>query len=338
MAYSNQFGGVTIAQTPWLDTNFNQAGLLGTIPCTVSGTNTLVLTPYTAPTIGTPPFALQAGVRVQGIAGATNTGAVTAAVGGTAALAVYKDTASGPAALTGNEIVARNSFVLTYDAALNSGVGGYHLGSATSSSAGTVTDVATGTGLSGGPITSAGTITLASISNSNLLGNISGSSGIPSGHTLPAILDSIISSSQGAILNRGASTWGASTEQSWTPALALGGGSVSLTYGTQAGSYFTVGYLVVASFALTLTAKGSSSGNATISLPVNSGGSNRIGAGFVANYSNLTSITTVPWLYIPPSSATASILTAGSATVSNATDANIANNSVIDGIMFYFSG
>jgi len=338
MAYAHTFGNLNQWVSGWLDDNFDAAGSLGTIPCTVSGTNTLVLTPYTTPTIGTPPFALQALIRVSAIAAGSNTGAVTAAVAGTAALPVYNDTAAGPVALTGGEIVADNAFVLTYDPALNTGSGGYHLGSASSLSSGTVTSVATGTGLTGGPISTVGTISLASVAQNRLLGNITAGSAAPIALTLTAVLDAIMSSTQGAVLNRGASTWSASTEQSWTPALALGGAATGMTYATQGGQYFTIGYLVVATFNLVLSAVGSSTGVLTISTPVASGATNRIGIGLISSYSNFTGITTVPWINIPASSSIGSCLVAGSATTTAIQDTNLANNTGLAGLMVYFSG
>jgi len=72
---------------------------------------------------------------------------------------------------------------------------------------GTVTSVATGTGLTGGPITATGTISLANISNNNLLANTSGSTGSPTGTTLTALIDSSFSNSQGSILYRGPAGW-----------------------------------------------------------------------------------------------------------------------------------
>lgn len=128
MAYTYVFANVTQLNTPQLDSDFNAAGLLGTVPCTVSGTNALVLTPYTTPTVPTPPLTLQPLLRVSGVAANTNSGAATANVGGLGALNVYKDSATGPVALTGNEIIQNNTFVLTYDATLNAGAGGWHLG------------------------------------------------------------------------------------------------------------------------------------------------------------------------------------------------------------------
>src|SRR5262249_53356314 len=150
--------------------------------------------------------------------------------------------------------------------------------------------------------------------------------------------DHILSTSQGSIIARGASTWASNTETTWTPALTFGGGATGLTYATQSGNYMTLGYLVVGVYQITLTAKGSSTGNATISLPVTAGGGNRRGGGLILNYSNFTSVTTTPWAYIAPSATTASLLVAGSATVTNIADTNFANNTALGGIFVYFSG
>jgi hypothetical protein len=338
MAFPFVFTGATDATGADLDGNFNAAGLLGTIPCQVSGTNALTLTPYTTPTIGTPPISLQAQLRFSGIAAVTNSGATTANCGSIGALGVYKDTSSGPAALSGGEIAVGNYFVLAYDAALNSGAGGYHLQTSASNAAGTVTGVVAGAGLAGGTISTLGTISIASISNNNILANISGGSAGPAAYTLSAILDAIMSSTQGAILARGASLWAGNTEQTYVPSLTLGGGSVSMTYGTQAGFYLAIGNLVIAAYNITLTAKGSSSGAAAISLPVAAGGGSRVGAGFVSNFSNLTSITTTPWAYIAPSASTAALYVAGSGTVTAVADTNIANNSTLAGMLAYFTG
>jgi hypothetical protein len=79
------------------------------------------------------------------------------------------------------------------------------IGSAT----GTVTSVATGPGLTGGPITSSGTVALASIANNDVLANTSGGSAAPVATTVPALLDAAIANTQGGILYRGASTWSA---------------------------------------------------------------------------------------------------------------------------------
>lgn len=71
---------------------------------------------------------------------------------------------------------------------------------------GTVTSVATNNGLTGGPITTTGTLGLASIANGTLLANVSGGSTFPTANTPSSVLD-VIGSTQGNILYRGASNW-----------------------------------------------------------------------------------------------------------------------------------
>ncbi len=118
------FAGLSSAQMSDLDANFSALGALTAIPCTVSGTNTLVLTPLG----DTPTIAAYTDYQAfSGIAAATNSGAATAQVGGLAALPVYKDTSSGPVALAGGESVIGNAIILSYDSALNTGSGGFHL-------------------------------------------------------------------------------------------------------------------------------------------------------------------------------------------------------------------
>ena len=111
-----------------LDNNFSTLSAADTISCAIAGTNTLTLTQNAAGLV--PSSTLSAYTNYMlftGIASATNTGAVTATVGSIGALNVYKDTPSGPALLTGNEIVVTNAISLRYDSALNSGAGGFHL-------------------------------------------------------------------------------------------------------------------------------------------------------------------------------------------------------------------
>jgi hypothetical protein len=118
------FGVLVAATGGELDGNFAALGALTTIPCTAAGSNAITLTPAS----NTPTVSAYAQLQgYSGIAASSNTGATTAAVGSLPSLGVYKDGLSGPVALTGGEIVAGNFFVLTYDAALNAGAGGFHL-------------------------------------------------------------------------------------------------------------------------------------------------------------------------------------------------------------------
>lgn len=119
-----QFSTLTTAGTPALDNNFLVLAAMSATPCAVVGTNSLTMTPLTNTPTVSQYNQLQA---FSGIAAATNTGAVTATVGTLGSLPVYRDTSTGPVALTGSEIVVNNAFMLLYDAALNAGGGGFHL-------------------------------------------------------------------------------------------------------------------------------------------------------------------------------------------------------------------
>jgi hypothetical protein len=63
------------------------------------------------------------------------------------------------------------------------------------------------------------------------------------------------------------------TQSTWIPDLQFGGAKVGITYDMQSGSYVKIGNLVFVTFAIMLTSKGSSSGDATIEgLPFASAG------------------------------------------------------------------
>jgi len=118
------FASLTGASTTALDNNFLVLAAMSATPCSVAGTNALVLTQLTnTPTVS----AYNQLQMFSGLAVNTNSGSVTATVGAIGALGGYKDTAAGPVPLTGGEIVAENAFMLVYDANLNAGSGGFHL-------------------------------------------------------------------------------------------------------------------------------------------------------------------------------------------------------------------
>lgn len=104
---------------------------------------------------------------------------------------------------------------------------------ATVAGTGTVTNVATGAGLTGGPITTTGTISLASIATGNVLANISGGSAAPSANTPSSVLD-VIGSSTGSILYRAAGGTG------WQ-ALAAGTNGQVLTMGASTPAWNSAG-------------------------------------------------------------------------------------------------
>lgn len=102
---------------------------------------------------------------------------------------------------------------------------------------GTVTSISTNNGISGGPITTTGIISLANQSSLTVLSNITGGATAPTGNTVSAVLDATVGSSQGTLAYRNASGWvplaagttgqvlqtgGAAGNPSWTTALVNG--------------------------------------------------------------------------------------------------------------------
>lgn len=155
------FASLTGPELVFLDQNFAALGALTPIPCSVTGTDNLVLTPAAdTPTISAyanyQPFTC--------VVANTNTTTMTARVGALAVLNVYKDTSSGPAAVASGNVVVANLLTLTYDSALNSGSGGFHAA---------VSEVVAGSylPLSGGTLTGALVGTTASFSALNLGGS-----------------------------------------------------------------------------------------------------------------------------------------------------------------------
>jgi hypothetical protein len=133
MAYSiTQFENNLTNSLVALDNNFTTFGALVPIPCGIAGTNALTLTQNAAGLVPAPTIsAYTTGMLFAGIAAGTNTGPATATVGTAGILNVYKDSSAGPVLLGGGEIVSGNAISLRYDAALNSGTGGFHLTSGT---------------------------------------------------------------------------------------------------------------------------------------------------------------------------------------------------------------
>lgn len=72
---------------------------------------------------------------------------------------------------------------------------------------GSVTSVDSGTGLTGGPITESGTLSLAPIEALGILSNVTNAPAAPIPNTLTQILDASFSTAQGSILYRDAAEW-----------------------------------------------------------------------------------------------------------------------------------
>lgn len=200
------FASLTGAEVSDLDANFSAAALLGVIPCSIVGTTVLQLTPLPqAPAIP----AYQNYMVFGGIAPGTNAGATSARVDSIGFIPIYKDTGAGPTLLTGGEIIGNNLIALFYDSALQAGAGGFHLLTAPSAAAGTITAVTPGAGIAGGGSSGSVAVGLATIANLRLMANISGGVAAPTPQSLSAILDAIIGSTPYAVAQRGASAWGA---------------------------------------------------------------------------------------------------------------------------------
>jgi hypothetical protein len=114
--------------------------------------------------------------------------------------------------------------------------GKWHNRTLTALGAGTVTQVDTGAGLSGGPITATGTISLAQIATLTLLANITGGSAAPSGTTLSALFDAIVGTARGSLLRRDATTWSVLTPGTSGQYLKSGGTGADVSWDTPVGS------------------------------------------------------------------------------------------------------
>lgn len=132
---------------------------------------------------------------------------------------------------------------------------------ATVSGTGTVTQVDTGAGLTGGPIVTTGTVSLANIANGTVLANTSGGAGVPIA-TIPSVVLDVIGSTTGNILYRAVGGW---------QVLAPGTNGQVLTMGATTpawGSAGTVSNVTIsagAGIAVTGTCNISTTGTCTIS-------------------------------------------------------------------------
>ena len=184
-------------------------GVIGTIPTSTGSANAYVVT-Y-APV----PSAYVTGQHYPFISNFQNTGAATANINSLGAKSIKKQ---GGTALISGDIVSGAVVDTVYD-----GTNLQMLSQLGNSNSGTVTSVATSGIVTGGTITASGTIHGTSQSNHTVLSNISGSRAEPTGNTTSAVLDDALSSSEGAVAYRGASTWSATSAGSNGAALLSGG-------------------------------------------------------------------------------------------------------------------
>lgn len=116
----------------------------------------------------------------------------------------------------------------------------------------------------------------------------------------------------------------------FSPALSFGGSTTGITYTTQAGAYVVIGKMVFVSVDITLSSKGSQTGNAAISLPFTSA-NNSInimfsGYGIVSSF---PSSTTVPISLLGANSSSVGLYGYGEpSTITQLTNSNFSNTSV----------
>jgi hypothetical protein len=101
---------------------------------------------------------------------------------------------------------------------------------------GTVTSVDTGVGLSGGPITTSGTVSLAQIANGSMLANTSGSIAAPISTTLTTLLDAVLGTGRGSMLRRDVTQWSVLAPGTAGTYLKSGGAGADVSWDTPSGS------------------------------------------------------------------------------------------------------
>lgn len=140
-----------------------------------------------------------------------------------------------------------------------------------------------------------------------------------------------------SLVSNVAITAGSASTGTWTPGIQFNGTSTGTTYGTQSGTYWTSGNLVVAYFDMTLTAKGSSTGFAEVTglpVPVSL---TYISGGTMTFYQNMLGVKPTPAV-LPTIGTNRAVLLMFTATDGvTMDDTNFTNTSRIVGLCIYYS-
>lgn len=115
---------------------------------------------------------------------------------------------------------------------------------------------------------------------------------------------------------------------SFTPTITFNAASVGITYSTQSGGYYISGRTLFFSGTITLSAKGSSTGNAEIKgLPVSS--TAIYGPTQILSFANMATVSTGVFGLVVPGTPTVTLETGGAASVAFITDVNFTNTTSI---------
>lgn len=121
-------------------------------------------------------------------------------------------------------------------------------------------------------------------------------------------------------------------EGTYTPAVTFAGGSTGMTYGTRSGVYTRLGDVVFVTGLVTLTAKGSSTGTAGLSIPSSILGSatDAPGAGVVPYCANMSGLTSHVTLGMAASGGGFTLRDCGATGTAELDDTNFTNTSVFN--------
>ncbi len=116
----------------------------------------------------------------------------------------------------------------------------------------------------------------------------------------------------------------------WTPTVSFGGASVGLSTSSSYGHYLKVGSLCYAYGRMVLTSKGTSEGNAELSLPLTAASrEDGYQGGMIVEAANLASLTSTPSLRINNNVATGTLKHWSSTGTANLTHANFTGTTII---------